>query len=102
MTATVEGIDQFLASLRARHAPMNTIKAYTHDLCHFAAAVPQQLAQVTAPLIQTFLVGDGHLSVATQGRRYSTLCAFYRWAMRQELVTVNPMDRLDPIVQPKY
>ncbi len=35
MTATVEGVDQFLASLRARHAPMSTIKAYTHDLRHF-------------------------------------------------------------------
>jgi site-specific recombinase XerD len=80
---------------------MNTIKAYTHDLRHFVAAVPEQFLEVTAPLIQTFLEGDGHLSVATQGRRYSTLCAFYHWAMRQELVTINPMDRLDPIVQPK-
>jgi integrase/recombinase XerD len=101
MTTTVEGVDQFLASLRARHAPINTIKAYTHDLRHFVVAVPELLALVTAPLIQTFLVGDGHLSLATQGRRYSTLCAFYHWAIRQELVAINPMERLDPIVQPK-
>lgn len=101
MTTTAGGVEQFLASLHARHAPINTIKAYSHDLRHFVAAVPEQLLEVTAPLIQTFLEGDGHLSVATQGRRYSTLCAFYHWTMRQELVVVNPMDRLDPIVQPK-
>jgi site-specific recombinase XerD len=89
MTATVEGVDQFLASLRARHAPMNTIKAYTHDLRHFVAAVPEQFLEVTAPLIKTFLEGDGHLSAATQGRRYSTLCTFYHWTMRQELLTIN-------------
>jgi integrase/recombinase XerD len=101
MTTTVEGVDQFLASLRARHAPINTIKAYTHDLHHFVAAVPEQLVEVTASLIQTFLEGDGHLGVATQGRRYSTLCAFYHWAIRQELVAINPMERLDPITQPR-
>ncbi len=101
MATTSEAVEQFLASLRARHAPTNTIKAYTHDLRHFLAAVPTPLVEVTAPLIQAFLQGDGHHSVATCGRRYSTLCAFYHWAMRQELVVVNPMERLDPIMQPK-
>jgi site-specific recombinase XerD len=90
MTATVEGVDQFLASLRARHAPMSTIKAYTHDLRHLVAAIPEQLLEVTAPLIPSFLAGDGHLSIATQGRRYSTLCAFYHWTMQQEMGGINP------------
>lgn len=101
MTTTAETVDQFLASLRARHAPVNTIKAYTHDLRHFLAAVPTDLAEVTAPLIQVFLEGDGHLSSATCGRRYSTLCAMYHWALRQELVVNNPMERLNPITQPR-
>ncbi len=101
MATTSEAVEQFLASLRSRHAPTNTIKAYTHDLRHFLAAVPAQLIEVTAPLIQAFLQGDGHHSVATRGRRYSTLCTFYHWAMRQELVAVNPMERLDPITQSK-
>ncbi len=101
MTTTSEAIDLYLASLRARHVPANTIKAYTHDLRHFLAAVPADLAQVTASSIQQFLEGDGHLSAATEARRYSTLCAFYQWIMRQELGTFNPMERLDPITQPK-
>ena len=68
---------------------------------HFVTAVPVDLADVSSPLIQTFLEGDGHLSQATQGRRYATLCAFYRWSVRQELVQSNPMERLDPIAQPR-
>ena len=101
VTMTAEAVEQFLASLRARHAPVNTIKAYTHDLRHFLAAVPASLHDVTAPLIQAFLEGDGHHSAATRGRRYATLCAFYHWVVRQELAVSNPMERLDPITSPQ-
>ncbi len=91
----------FLAGLRARHVPVNTTKSYAHDLHHFVAAVPMDLADVTAPLIQAFIEGDGHHSPATRGRRYSTLCTFYHWIVRQEMVITNPMERLDPITQPE-
>ncbi len=96
-----DAVDQFLASLRSRRAPTNTIKSYAHDLQHFVQAMPADLGEVTAPAIQTFLDGDGHHSPATQGRRYATLCTFYHWVIRQELAGENPMDRLEPIVQPK-
>ncbi len=66
MAITSEAVEQFLASLRVRQTPANTIKAYTYDLRHFLAAVPALLAEVTAPLIQAFLQGDGHHSVATR------------------------------------
>jgi integrase/recombinase XerD len=100
MTTASEAVEQFLASLRARRAPANTIKAYAHDLHQVLAAVPTQLSEVTAPLIQAFLDQDDQLSPATRGRRYSTLCAFYHWAVRQELVESNPMERLDPVRPP--
>lgn len=63
--------------------------------------MPADLGEVTAPAIAAFLHGDGHHSQATQGRRYATLRSFYQWAIRQELAEENPMDRLEPIVQPK-
>lgn len=94
-------VEQFLASLRSRRAPTNTIKSYAHDLRHFVQAVPADLGEITASAIQAFLDGDGHHSQATQGRRYATLCSFYQWAMRQELVEENLMERLEPIIQPK-
>jgi integrase/recombinase XerD len=96
-----DAVEQFLASLRSRRAPTNTIKSYAHDLRHFVQAMPADLGEVTASTIQAFLDGDGHHSQATQGRRYATLCSFYQWAIRQELVEETPMERLEPIVQPK-
>src|SRR3989442_10869691 len=54
---------------------------------------------ITGEDIQAFLTGDGHHSSATRRRRYSTLCALYRWLIRHEIVEVNPMERLDPIEQ---
>jgi site-specific recombinase XerD len=96
---TADAVEVFVASLRQRSAPVNTIKSYAHDLRLFVRAVPVDLSTVTAEAIQAFLTGDGHLSSATRRRRYSTLCALYRWLIRHEIVEVNPMERLDPIEQ---
>src|SRR6266568_5383268 len=96
-----DAVEQFLASLRSRRAPTNTIKSYAHDLRHFVQAMPADLGEATALAIQAFLDGDGHHSQATQGRRYATLCSFYQWAIRQELVEENAMERLEPVTQPK-
>jgi len=59
--------------------------------------VSPDFAEVTPTVILTFLEGNGKLSPATRRRRFATLCTFYRWLLRQELVTTNPMERLDPI-----
>ena len=96
-----DAVEQFLANLRSRRAPTNTIKSYAHDLRHFVQAMPADFSEVTASAIQAFLDGDGHHSQATQGRRYATLRSFYQWAIRQELIEENRMDRLEPIIQPK-
>jgi len=39
MTTTSEAVDLSVASLRVRHVPTNTTKAYTHDLRHFVATI---------------------------------------------------------------
>ena len=101
MLTTSEAFDQFLESLRSRRAPTNTIRSYAHDLRHFVQAVPGVLEKVTAPTIQRFHDDDGHHNPATRGWRYATLCTFYHWALSQGLIEDNPIDRLDPIVQPK-
>lgn len=94
-----DAIETFVASLRQRSVPLNTIKSYAHDLQLFRRAMPDDLASVTPEHIQLFLTGDDHHSTATRRRRYSTLCTFYRWLIRHEVITTNPMDRLDAIEQ---
>lgn len=129
-----EAADIFVAALRARHAPTNTVKAYTSDLRRFvqfvhslqaATAAPAQpaqaeLAQVDAVIIRAFLNGswapgnkdssatasgaDGDAisttkttSPSTRRRRYASLCSFYHWLVRQGMVDLNPMERVDQI-----
>ncbi len=61
--------------------------------------MPADLVIVTSEQIQTFLTSDERHSVATRRRRYSTLCTFYHWLLRHDIVATNPMDHLDPIEQ---
>lgn len=94
---TSDAVEVFVASLRQRSVPVNTIKSYAHDLRLFLRSVPAELPAVNAETIQAFLAQFDHLSVATRRRRYCTLCAFYHWLMRHGVVETNPMDRLDSI-----
>src|SRR5215469_17593411 len=96
---TLDATEAFVANLRQRSVPKNTIKSYAHDLHLFVQAVPADLTEVTLDHIQTFLTRNEKHSVATRQRRYSTLCTFYHWLIRHEVLTTNPMDHLDPIEQ---
>src|SRR6266699_6839218 len=96
---TSDAVEVFVASLRQRSVPVNTIKSYAHDLRLFVRFVPADLSAVTVETVQAFLASFDHLSVATRRRRYSTLCAFYHWLIRHGVVETNPMERLDSIEQ---
>ena len=59
---TAHAVETFVASLRQRALPLNTIKSYAHDLRLFVQAVPADLTVVTPEQIQTFLTSDEHHS----------------------------------------
>lgn len=88
---------EYIASLRARHAPVATVRAYAADLRRFAAGVPSDLGTVDAAAVRTFLEGERDRSPATRRRRHATLCSFYRWLVQEERVDVNPMARVAPV-----
>jgi len=69
---TSDAVEVFVASLRQRSVPVNTIKSYAHDLHLFAQAVPADLPSVTEETVQAFLASFDHLSAATRRRRYRT------------------------------
>ncbi len=92
----VEAADLFVAALRGRYTPLNTIKAYASDLRRFAGAMPPDLATLDAAAIRAFLDGDA-ADAATRRRRYAALCSLYHWLVRQEIVDVNPMERVDRV-----
>lgn len=80
----VDAVETFVASLRQRAVPLNTIKSYAHDLRLFVQTAPADLTIVTSEQIQVFLTSDASHSTATRRRRYSILCTFYHWLLRHE------------------
>lgn len=96
---TQDAVETFVASLRQRAVPLNTIKSYAHDLHLFVQAMPADLTHIDAEQIQAFLTSNEQHSAATRHRRYSTLCTFYHWLLRHEVLSANPMERLEPIEQ---
>jgi integrase/recombinase XerD len=96
---TSRAVELFLASLRTRSAPANTIKAYRLDLQQFLKQSPTALSEVTADVIRTFLDSHERHKPATRRRHAATLQAFYAWLMQQGLVQSNPMEQLEPIGQ---
>jgi site-specific recombinase XerD len=83
-----EAADTFVAALRARHAPTNTVKAYASDLRRFvqfvhSAHAEAELEQLDAVIIRSFLINSSpgmgdrpdssanpSVSPATRRRRY--------------------------------
>ncbi len=66
---TEDAVETFVASLRQRSVPVNTIKSYAHDLHLFVRVAPANLTAVTPATIEVFLEGSGQLSPATRRRR---------------------------------
>lgn len=96
MLIVTQAVERFLASLRSRCTPFNTVKSYASDLHSFVRSVSDDLATVDPPVIQAFLDG-GALSPATRRRRHAALSTFYRWLMRQENLQTSPMERVEAV-----
>jgi len=97
MLSLSRAADQFIATLRARHAPINTVRSYASDLRRFALVAPADLVAIDGAVVRSFLESVDGQSPATRRRWDATLRAFYRWALREGLVAGNPMERVDPV-----
>src|SRR5437879_4391834 len=87
-------IDAFLAYRRtARNSAEHTLKAYSNDLLQFAEyAKARELATIDLNLLRSFLVSLQSLNYArtTLARKQAALRAFFKWARRSGLVSVDP------------
>lgn len=89
-------IADFLVDLKqANHSP-HTLRAYGADLAQFAAFHADSAA-ITAETLRAFWNSVAHLSPATRARKQATLTRFLTWAYRHDLVTANPMEKIDRV-----
>ncbi|GAB4590264.1 tyrosine-type recombinase/integrase [Nocardia sp. IFM 10818] len=97
----VAPIDDFLTDLRNAGRSRNTIKAYRGDLIMFARHHHDELAALTVAPVRAYLSENIDNSAATRSRRRSAVKAFCAWAVRQELLEANPVDKTEAVTVPK-
>ncbi|MEU8901325.1 tyrosine-type recombinase/integrase [Nocardia sp. NPDC048505] len=94
-------IEDFLTDLTNANKPPNTIRAYRGDLAAFAEHYDGDLAMMGVEPVRAFMTAISVLSPATRKRKRAAVSAFCRWALVQDRLPVNPMDRVDTITVPK-
>lgn len=94
LTGTVgSSVVEYLRSLGERHASPCTVKAYTHDLCGFAAFVGaagwKDIDHISIRAFLSHLYEQG-LSKTSVARTLAAVRSFYRWLGREGIVEQNP------------
>lgn len=102
-------IEQFLTYLSAekRYSPL-TVSAYRRDLERFSSYLKEtydvdELQQADTTMIKSFVVflKDAGLSSRSINRMLSTLKTFFKYCMREGLVSCTPMFGIKSLRQPK-
>src|SRR5690349_19248357 len=96
--STVGGLmAAFLADLAHTNRSAHTRQAYAADLAQFAAQAPPTIEALTPEVLRTFFATLTHLSRAGRARKQAALASFLSWAVRQEVLAANPMDRIERV-----
>ncbi len=93
-------VADFLADLAHANRAAATIRAYRTDLASFTAYHRGPPESITPDVLRGYFATLAHLAPATRARHEATLASLLRWAYRQELITANPMDKLDRVRLP--
>jgi len=92
MAATVA---EFLTDLTRAGKSANTVRAYRNDLRDFARFFTGPIDQITAGVLRQYLASVAGKAPATRARREAALASLLAWAYRAEIITADPMTRLD-------
>lgn len=92
MTVTVA---EFLTDLTRAGKSANTVRAYRSDLRDFARFFTGPIDQITASVLRQYLASVAAKAPATRARREAALASLLAWAYRAEIITADPMTRLD-------
>jgi site-specific recombinase XerD len=98
-------IADFLADLARQGRSVHTLRAYRTDLAAFTrnfAGAPQE---ITPQVLRTYLTTLATKAPATRARHEASLASWMGWAYRADIITADPMTRLDrtqlPIPAPR-
>jgi len=95
LSESMEFLEGYLANQRYRGFSPKTIKRRRMSLTRFLRSVGSTpLAEVTPRQVQAFVAPAP--TPASRRAYLGDIRNFYRWLIREEAVTVNPTDRVDP------
>ena len=99
-----EAINAFVAAKKAEAKTSNTLYNYSNELAKCFLQVNKDYRQITADDIRQYMVfrkeNDGlQLSTVQNIRMY--LMSFYKWAIVEERITRNPMDKIGTVKKEK-
>jgi integrase/recombinase XerD len=91
----------FLTDLSNANASAQTIRAYRGNLIAFSGHTDGEIGELSTTPIRAYLAEIGGLAPATRQRKRAAVASLCKWAVRHDLLAVNPMDRIDTIKVPK-
>lgn len=101
--ANDQAIKLFLSAKIAKGLSVKSINYYQTVITNAMVQIGKQFNQVNANDIRLYLAGkirDGLTKVSADNER-RVLQGFYRWLQREEIISRNPMDKVDCIKVPK-
>jgi site-specific recombinase XerD len=98
-------IADFLADLARQGRSGHTLRAYRGDLAAFTRTFAGTPQDITPQILRTYLTTLATKAPATRARHEASLASFLGWAYRADIITADPMTRLDrtqlPIPAPR-
>ncbi len=90
-------LENFLRDLQNANKSPQTIRGYRSDLQTFISYCPDDLTQLNATHLRLFFAQHDHLKTATRARKQSSVASFLQWLYRQDLITNNPMVKMERV-----
>lgn len=94
-------VRDFLADQQFAGKAAHTIRAYRGDLAQLAEHTDRGVIGVDAAVLRSWSTSIADLQQSSRARKQAAVAAFLRWAVRHELIDMNPMDRFDRVAVPE-
>ena len=96
-----ELLSDFLTDLENAGRSRHTVVNYRCDLRRFLRAAPQNLDAITPADLRRFFASLADKAPASRARIQASVNAFLTWCYRHDLITSNPMQKLERVRVPE-